>query len=313
MENNYDFVTIDFETANNNNNSACALGLCMVKGIEIVDKQYYLIKPPTEHFRHEQTEIHGLTYEDVQNQPSFDCVWNNIQNLFNGEAIIIAHNAQFDMSVLYETLKYYNIILPEFSYIDSISIARYVFTAESNSLENCAKASGVSIENHHNALSDAYTVASIVIECVKGKANKSLIGLLNRCPKLHRKVHSFSELKPSSKFRYGKFDNLKISEFVASTTEFNTNHPLYGKNCVVTGQFSSLSRKEAMQKLVDIGANIKSAVSSKTDYLFVGTQDKSLVGEDGMSTKEEKAYKLKEQGQDIEILKEEEFITLLNN
>lgn len=313
MEKSYDFVTIDFETANNNNNSACSLGLCMVKGTEIVDKQHYLIKPPTEHFRHEQTEIHGLSYDDVKNEPYFNTIWDKISHLFNGDNIIIAHNAQFDMSVLYETLKHYNISFPNFSYIDSISIARYILSAYNNSLVDCAKAAGITVDNHHNALSDATTTALIIIECIKEKSKKDLTTLLNKYSTLHKKIHSFSDLKPNSKFTYFNLNNkVKISELVAATTEFDTNHPLYGKNCVITGEFSSFDRKEAMQRLVDIGANVKSGVSGKTDYLFVGIQDKKLVGEDGLSTKEEKAYQLIEQGKNIKIVKEEEFIKLLN-
>ena len=37
-----------------------------------------------------------------------------------------------------------------------------------------------------------------------------------------------------------------------------------------------------------------------------------MVGEDGLSTKEEKAYQLIEQGKNIKIVKEEEFVKLLN-
>lgn len=312
MNKKYDFITIDFETANNNNNSACSLGLCMVNGTEIVDKQYYLIKPPTEHFRHEQTEIHGLSYDDVKNEPYFNVIWKKISNLFNGDSIIIAHNAQFDMSVLYKTLEYYNIDFPNFNYIDSISIARNVLSADGNSLVDCANAAGVTIDNHHNALSDATTAALIVIESIKKKSENDLLSLLNKYYMLHKKIHSFSDLKPNSQIKSGNFTKVKISELVAATTEFNTNHPLYGKNCVVTGEFTSFGRKEAMQRLVDVGANVKSSVSGVTDYLFVGVQDEKLVGEDGLSTKEEKAYQLIERGKNIKIVKEEGFIKLLN-
>lgn len=314
MKNTYDFIAIDFETANNNNNSACSMGLCMVKGTEIVDKKYYLIKPPSDHFRHEQTEVHGITYEAVKNQPTFNLIWNDISNLFNDNNMIVAHNAQFDMSVLHETLKYYNITLPEFHYIDSISVSRKILPANSNSLEACANAAGVTISNHHNALSDAFTVGLILIECIKRSSKKDFPSLLKKYPSLQEKIHSFSELKPNSTFtRANLHNNVKISELCATTTEFDTSHPLYGKNCVVTGEFSAFDRKEAMQRLIDIGAVVKSGVSGKTDYLFVGVQDKKLVGEDGLSTKEEKAYQLIEQGKNIQILKESDFIKLLNN
>ena len=40
-----DFVALDFETADNGRDSACAIGLVRVSGGEIVKRTYYLIKP----------------------------------------------------------------------------------------------------------------------------------------------------------------------------------------------------------------------------------------------------------------------------
>ena len=68
-----------------------------------------------------------------------------------------------------------------------------------------------------------------------------------------------------------------------------------------------------MQMAVNSGALVKTAVSKKTDFLIVGRQDTSLVGEDGMSTKEERAYDLINSGKaDIKIIGETEFISLVN-
>lgn len=41
-----------------------------------------------------------------------------------------------------------------------------------------------------------------------------------------------------------------------------------------TGELQTLERKEAMQKVVDLGGILKSGVSSKTDYLVVGIKIK---------------------------------------
>ena len=40
-----DFAAIDFETANNERSSVCSVGVVIVRGGEIVDKFYSLIKP----------------------------------------------------------------------------------------------------------------------------------------------------------------------------------------------------------------------------------------------------------------------------
>ena len=59
-----DFICIDFEIANNNMNSACALGIIAVKNLEIVESKYYLICPPYNNFDSSCIAIHGITYED---------------------------------------------------------------------------------------------------------------------------------------------------------------------------------------------------------------------------------------------------------
>lgn len=53
-----------------------------------------------------------------------------------------------------------------------------------------------------------------------------------------------------------------------------------------------MPRYEAAQAAVDCGAILKTAVSGKTNYLVVGTQNLDVVGADGMSSKERKAYEL---------------------
>jgi len=47
FQNKFDFIAIDFETANNSRLSACAIGLCFVKNDTIVYSTKHYIKPPT--------------------------------------------------------------------------------------------------------------------------------------------------------------------------------------------------------------------------------------------------------------------------
>ena len=53
-------------------------------------------------------------------------------------------------------------------------------------------------------------------------------------------------------------------------------------------------------------------MNKSTQILVVCQQDYRLVGEDGMSSKQEKAMALKDAGQDIEIMSEEQFLSMLN-
>jgi DNA polymerase III subunit epsilon len=68
-----------------------------------------------------------------------------------------------------------------------------------------------------------------------------------------------------------------------------------------------------MQKVIDLGGFVKSAVNRKTDFLVVGKQAKTVVGEEGLSSKENKAYELIEQGMKIKIIGEEELKKLFSS
>jgi len=304
-----DFITIDFETANNNNNSACSLGLVVVKDLQIIESKYYLIHPPVMSFNAKNIEIHGILAKDVKDSPKFPDVWNEIKKYFY-DNIVIAHNAQFDMSVLKCLQLEYSLDMPDFKYMDSMYISNKACGSDiKKTLDARADALGVELKDHHNAFDDATACANIVIETVKKCNNKSFQSFIKVYSSLSAK--QFSDLKHQQYFgsskNYAGFEKVKISEIETDCISADCNNPFYGKNVVFTGELSRYERKEAMQLIADLGGIIKSGVSSKTDYLIVGIQDETIVGDDGMSKKEEKAYVLIENGQDLTILDEEEF------
>jgi DNA polymerase III subunit epsilon len=161
------------------------------------------------------------------------------------------------------------------------------------------------LENHHDALTDARACAELVIKCVE---SKGIISLQSYCRTFGSiSVKKYSELKLQTTFKKRKkFNKIAIKDIEANEETFDENHELYGKNVVFTGDLPSIDRKEAMQKVVDLGGFVKSGVSSKTDFLVVSKQDKTVVGEEGLSSKEKKAYELIEQGLEIRIIGEEE-------
>jgi len=313
-----DFIAIDFEIANENMSSACSIGLAYVDNNEIVKEQYFLIKPPNLQFDPSFTAIHGITKKDVIGQKNFDEVWELIKGDITSN-IIVAHNAQFDMSVLFSCLQHYSIPIPSFSYMCSIPISTKACQDRKvgQSLKERCSYFGIELADHHHAGADARACAELVISSVKSKEKSSLQAYCQAYRTIFAK--EFTELKAQTTFQKRrrpqkpKFNAVSISEVTAKTEDFNKDHILYKKNIVFTGDLLSMDRKEAMQKTVDVGGIIKSGVSSKTNYVVVGTQDPKLVGASGISTKEKKAKELKTKGVNIEIIQEDSFIKLLNN
>ena len=60
-----DFAAIDFETANGRRTSVCSVGVVVVRGGEVVDTLYSLIRPRPNFYSRFTTAIHGLSYEDT--------------------------------------------------------------------------------------------------------------------------------------------------------------------------------------------------------------------------------------------------------
>lgn len=154
------YITIDFETANQNLDSACSIGMVIVDD-DKVDIRKYLINP-NQPFAYSNTLIHGITYEDVKDYPTFKEVWEKIKNEFTN-SIVYAHNAPFDMSVLKACINRFNLELPSFKYGCTLQIARRLWKDELVNFRLSTISNFLELKhNHHNALSDALVCVEII-------------------------------------------------------------------------------------------------------------------------------------------------------
>ncbi len=303
-------VVIDFETASSVNSSACALGMVFIDNDVITDTKYYLMQPPTLVFDKKNIGIHGIKPDDVKAAPRFPEVWQEIKGAFDGNRLVLSHNARFDMSVLYCCLEHYQLEMPEFPYACSIPISTKICGGDvGRSLVERARYFGIDVGVHHNALDDALTCAKIVLAAVAKSRQRTLESFLN-VRAIERK--SFSELKPAKSLGNSLYAQIDYGSLVSANDVINTDNFFYGKNFVVTGTFKQ-SRAEIIQQIVNAGGVGQNGVTKKTNLLIVGTQDNAVVGDDGLSGKEEKAYALIEKGADIRIIKEFELCQLLDD
>ena len=158
------FLAIDFETANYYRDSACAVGLVLVQNNKIISKESFLIKPPSNWFVF--TDLHGITWKDVKDQPTFKELWPVIKNYFRGIDFITAHNASFDKSVLNKCCERYELQPPNKPFICTMQISRGFWGFEYYGLEDVCDYLKIPL-NHHEALSDALACAKIMIKTIK--------------------------------------------------------------------------------------------------------------------------------------------------
>lgn len=155
-----DFVAIDFETADYGADSACAVGLTVVRDNRIVDQAYRLIRPPRE--RVFFTPVHGLTWADICAAPSFAEVWPELAPLLDGAEHIVAHNARFDRNVLQACCLAAGLSMPQQSFLCTVQMARKMWNLRPTKLNNVCHYLAISLDHHH-AGSDANACAEIAI------------------------------------------------------------------------------------------------------------------------------------------------------
>ncbi|GAP00046.1 3'-5' exonuclease [Fructobacillus ficulneus] len=157
------FVAFDFETASNQRHSAVSLALAVVRDDKVVDQFYSLIKPPTP-FSARNSQIHGIYPKDVVDAPTFDEIWPTIAPLFTEEKLVVAHNANFDASVLRACLDYYGLPEAHYQILDTVQTSRRLLPDLPNhKLNTVSAALKVRLDNHHNALADSLACAQILI------------------------------------------------------------------------------------------------------------------------------------------------------
>ena len=300
-----DFIAIDFETANEKRNSPCSIGIVVVKNGKVVEKIHHLIKPKEMRFMPINIGIHGIRPAMVENECEFDEVWDKIKHYFNN-SLVVAHNASFDISVLRNTLELYEIEAPSFDYVCTMKLSRNFYTYIDNAKLNTVNRFLGFQFKHHDALADALACSNILLNISEELGEKDIneickltgvtLGYLNR-----------DGYKPSSnKGRVLKVSNKKPAE---SGNIFRRLRENAFKNEVVvfTGGLDSMTREEAIRVVRFLGGTIGSSVSKKTTILITNMKDANLSRWE-MSNKLRKATDLKDKGQNIQFLSEEEFL-----
>ncbi|MDF7636689.1 3'-5' exonuclease [Leuconostocaceae bacterium ESL0958] len=157
------FVAIDFETASNVRHSAVSLALVVVRDNAIVDQFYSLLQPNVP-FSPRNSQIHGIYPEDVVDAPTFAEIWPTIAALFTEDKLVVAHNANFDASVLRACLDQAGLPEAHYQLLDTVQTSRRLLPQLPNhKLNTVSAALAIDLAHHHNALADAIACAEILI------------------------------------------------------------------------------------------------------------------------------------------------------
>lgn len=169
-------LALDFETANERRDSACAVGLAWIADGRVVRRRSHLIRPPEMRFSPGNIRVHGILPADVADKPGFaEVMAPYLADLSGG--VILAHNATFDLGVLRAGLGRAGLPVPDFSALCTVQVARRVFPApEGCGLGKVARRLGITFE-HHDAGEDAYACARIALAAMGETGTTDVHGL----------------------------------------------------------------------------------------------------------------------------------------
>ena len=302
----YSYVALDVETANSFRGSICSIGLVKFQNDKVVDSFYSLINPE-EDFDYRNINIHGITQKDILNSPIFPEIRQRIID-FIGTNIVVSHFAQFDIGALKDAYLKYNLDFDDVKFVCSYRLAKLALPGLINyKLKTLTKELNIKLE-HHNALSDA-------------KASGLILGYLlsaNSYSDIDEFLYNYHYNKTGLHGQYGFNRQLKgdyKSNLIYQPTEeekalMNPEHYFYGLYFCFTGKLERMTRKEANTMVALTGGIPEKSVTKNTNILVVGEQDWRVVGESGLSSKMKKAQSLLENGQNIEIMTEDDFIKM---
>ncbi|MDE5907533.1 MAG: PolC-type DNA polymerase III [Lachnospiraceae bacterium] len=161
-----DFVVFDIETTGFSpvNNKIIEIGAVKVSKGEITERFSTFVNPDVP-IPFEIEKLTGINDSMVMGAPSIEQILPEFLAFCEG-AVLVAHNAEFDMSFIKENAARQN-VNKEFIYVDTVGIARILLPHQAkHTLDAVAKTMGVSLENHHRAVEDAEATAEIFVKFI---------------------------------------------------------------------------------------------------------------------------------------------------
>ena len=299
-----DFTVIDVETTGLSPNSDAIIQLSAVRYIHHKEHSAYsTCINPQRHIPSKVTELTGIDDAMVADAPTFAQVSDSFFRFISDSPILTGYNFSFDLRFLSAAAGFQ--LQEQYRCFDTLAIARREIHGLC-SYKLCDVSSYIGFSTKfHDSLNDCRACGEIIKFLVSNNVaiDLSLLEFESESNHCSEHLNHLQDYK----------SRLCSTECPIDLARITPNGPLAGKNIVFTGVLS-FGRSTASKMATLAGAFVKSGVSKKTDYLVVGEQDTELVGADGMSTKEERAYQLiNEYGIQIKIIGETEYLRLLTS
>lgn len=184
------YVVFDIETTGFSaiKDEIIEIGAVKVVNGKIVDKFSTFVNPERP-IPFEITKLTSITDDMVMEYPNIEVILPQFLE-FAKDAVLVAHNASFDVGFIEQNCRYQD-IEPKFISVDTVALARVLLpTLSKYKLNIVAKALGISLENHHRAVDDAGATAEIFVKFVEMLKERNITTL--------KGINQFGDMNPNA-------------------------------------------------------------------------------------------------------------------
>ena len=160
------YIAFDVETTgfSATNDRIVEVGAVLFENGEIVNSYSSLVNP-LRSIPAAATSVNHITNEMIKSAPMENTVYSELKQFLGdalqGNTVICAHNAKFDMDFLCETFKRQG-ISANIVYLDTLAISRKYLKLENYKQDTVAAADGIVNEQSHRAVTDAEVCGKIL-------------------------------------------------------------------------------------------------------------------------------------------------------
>lgn len=299
------YIVIDIETTGLDFEYSKIIEIAAIRYVDGVERDSFsTLVQPTPYYETENgekklkyipefiTDLTGITNDMLKAAPSESEIIFKFMD-FIGDTTLVGHNVGFDINFLYDAAQRSQLVLKN-NYIDTLRIARKLYPdMKHHRLSDIAQKLNIPTPEHR-ALSDVLTTAQCfykMIQTIEQNQGREAF------------IKSFKK----QTIDYAQF----IAELVPSDCVDETN-PFYGKVVVFTGTLSTMTRKQALTVVSNLGGIPANSVTAKTNFLVIGNEEFASSVKNGKTNKMCKADALKASGKDIETISENTFFQMIN-
>ncbi|POH62964.1 DNA polymerase III [Cryobacterium zongtaii] len=291
------FVSIDFETANFDRASVCAVGLTKVVDGRVSSTESWFVTPPTG-LDFTNTYLHGIGLEQVSGAPSWQESLQRISQVADGDPLIAY--SPFDKGVYNAANNLTGTPSSDFAFFDALAIVRHHCQLPSHKLPLVIAHFGLAGFDHHEAGADSLACAQITLRVAQERGAGTV-------EELWASVPARDKVRATRSRIYQKKADLPQASAVA-----DPHHPLFGEVICFSGDLDSYTRSEAQNLVASFGAAVSGNVTKKTSLVVMGGFDPATLRVGAtLSSKIQRAQELAVAGQSIEIVTEQTFLEIL--